>query len=272
VFIELTQGSMEQILAPGEQRTSPQAVVHTLVDKGLRAQLQLQSMVTGLLFIEFNFHPDAPSAQVRLDPDTGLPELPTVPTTFQEVTKTVRTALETLGKMPVEELFQKLLATVEGIESLVNSPQVTKTITNLDATITDAKQLIHNIDAQLVPISSDLKATLVDIRRVIREELTGILTDVRQALRDDQNRVVSLAANFGATATTAREALEQMQIVLTALDGAVAPGAPLRYELTNTLGELAAAARSIRVLVQLLEQQPDTVLRGKAEFRTTRGK
>ena len=271
VFIELIQGSVEQISGAGEYKISPQEGIPTLIENGVRAQLQMQSMVTGLLFIQFDFYPDAPAAQVRLDPDTGLPELPTVPTTFQEVSQTVRAALETLGKMPVEELFQKLLATVEGIERLVNSPAVTQTIRTLDATLSNVQQLVHDLDTQLVPLSADLKAVLADIRQVVKDELTGTLTDVRQVLRDDQNRVVSLATDFQATTAAARGTLAQMQAVLATLDEAVAPGTPLRYELSNTLKELSAAARSIRILVQLLEQQPDTVLRGKAELHTTRG-
>lgn len=272
VFIEITQDSMEQIISGGEQRIAPHEGIQTLVEHGARAQLQMQSMVTGLLFIQFDFYPGVPAAQVHQDPDTGLPELPTVPTTFQEVSQTVRAALETLGKMPVEELFQKLLATVEGIERLVNSPEVTKTLLTLDATLANVQQLVRHLDSQLTPISADLRATLGDIRQVVRDELKGTLTDVRQVLRDDQNRVVSLAADFQATTATARGTLERIQAVLTTLDGAVAPGAPLRYELANTLEELSAAARSIRILVQLLEQQPDTIIRGKAELSPTRGR
>jgi paraquat-inducible protein B len=37
----------------------------------------------------------------------------------------------------------------------------------------------------------------------------------------------------------------------------------MRYELQQVLSELASAARSIRVLAEYLEHNPDALLRGK---------
>jgi paraquat-inducible protein B len=131
-------------------------------------------------------------------------------------------------------------------------------------------------------VAGELTTTLADVRQVLRDDqnravplaadLQDTLADVRQALRDDQNQVVHLAADFGKTAAAANGALERLEKVLTSFEGAVAPGAPLRYELAHTLEELSAAARAIRVLAQSLEQQPDAVIRGKVELRRMRGK
>ena len=282
VFIEITQGRVEQSRALDEQSTSIETGVQTLVKKGMRAQLQLQSMVTGLLFVAFDMYPDADPEQVQLDPDTGLLELPTTPTTIQEVTKTVRAALEALGEMQVQELFQKLLASVEGIEGLVNSPEVRKTVQSLNGTLSDMQALIHNVDTQVGTVASELTTALADVRQVLRDDQNRVvslaadfqdtLADVRQVLRDDQNQVVHVAADLGKTAAAANGALEHLEKVFTSFEGAVAPGTPLRYELAHTLEELAAAARAIRVLAQSLEQQPDAVIRGKVELRRTRGK
>ena len=59
----------------GEQR------IQRLVERGVRAQLQLESLVTGQVFIQLDFHPEAPAAAFRIDPLTKLPEMPTVPAT-----------------------------------------------------------------------------------------------------------------------------------------------------------------------------------------------
>src|SRR5262245_10423609 len=59
--------------------------IRKLVERGMRAQLQTESMVTGLFFIQLDFYPDAPAEELKLDPLTKLPEIPTIPTTLQQV-------------------------------------------------------------------------------------------------------------------------------------------------------------------------------------------
>jgi len=47
-----------------------------LVEKGLRAQLQMDSLVTGRLYVNFDMHPDAPIYQVEYPSE--YPTLPTI--------------------------------------------------------------------------------------------------------------------------------------------------------------------------------------------------
>ena len=86
VFIEIQARRVENI----SEREGSESAVRELVARGMRAQLQTQSLVTGQLFIQLDFYPDAPPQHLRLDPGTDLPEIPTVPTTFEEVSQTVK--------------------------------------------------------------------------------------------------------------------------------------------------------------------------------------
>ena len=52
-----------------------------LIARGLRAQLNSQSLLTGLLYIELDFHPDSPLNLA--DIDSPYIQLPTVPTNLQ---------------------------------------------------------------------------------------------------------------------------------------------------------------------------------------------
>ena len=57
--------------------------------------------------------------------------------------------------------------------------------------------------------------------------------------------------------------LAKARKTLSMLERAAAPESPLRYNLNNTLEELSAAARSIRVLAEYLERHPEALVRGK---------
>jgi paraquat-inducible protein B len=66
-------------------------------------------------------------------------------------------------------------------------------------------------------------------------------------------RVEPLATGVEGTLDDAREALS-----------IVAEDSPVRYDLARTLEELAAAARSIRILADYLQQHPEALVSGKS--------
>jgi paraquat-inducible protein B len=70
----------------GESGISERKEIEALVAKGLRAQLQTGSLLTGQLFVDLDFHPDAPPAKVNYDRE--YPELPTLPATMEMITVT----------------------------------------------------------------------------------------------------------------------------------------------------------------------------------------
>src|SRR5262245_35655005 len=89
-------------LAEGQNMPTQGKVIKALVEqKGLRAQLQSVSMVTGQRFIQLAFYPDVPPAQLTIDPLTKLPEIPTIPTTLEEVQNIVRKALVKFSELPL---------------------------------------------------------------------------------------------------------------------------------------------------------------------------
>ena len=69
-----------------------------LIARGLRAQLEMQSIVTGQLQIALDFYPDKPAVYTGID--KTVQEIPTIPTPLQELTKK-------LESLPIEEIFNK---------------------------------------------------------------------------------------------------------------------------------------------------------------------
>ena len=133
----------------GQKLMDTEEQLPILIERGLRAQLQLQSFVTGQLIVAIDFHPDTPVNLVGID--TGYPEIPTIRTPLEQLS-------ETLKDLPLEELVHKLTSAVEGIDKFVNSPELTGSVSSLHLALEDVRKLIRNIDSQIGPLATGIDA------------------------------------------------------------------------------------------------------------------
>lgn len=255
VIVELTRDRLEWVGERPEKAT----MFRQLIERGARAQLQLESMVTGQLFIQVDFHPEVPPVEPRIDPLTQLPEIPTIPTAMQEVQQTARKVLEKLGDMPLEEIVNRINTTLGGIDRLVNAPEVMEVVKHLSVMMADVQQLVRNIDKQVAPVTAGATEALAGMR--------GAMDDVGNLARSADGHVATLTSGVTETAETARAALESAQETLKNVNGMMAPNAPVGYELVKTLRELSEAARSLRVLADFLERNPNAILFGRNEVK-----
>ncbi len=118
------------------------------------------------------------------------------------------------------------------------------------------KELFDNFRSAIAGI--DRLANSEELTSAIAE-LDGTLRDVRATLRSRDGNVVRLAASLEKASNQASETLAQAEESM----GALSEDSPVRYELSSALVELAAAARSIRILTDYLQQHPEALLAGK---------
>jgi paraquat-inducible protein B len=220
-----------------------------LIDLGLRARLTMESMVTGQLMIDLDFHPDEPARLVGTD--LKYLEIPTIPSTFEQVTETVQ-------KLPIEEIFQKLSDAADGLEKVFNSPDLKEIISSLkvaaqdaDKLIVNANKLVKNVDGQVGPLAKSIKVTAMDAQKL---------------LKDVDGEIVAVVSSIQGAADAAKAALVQGEETLKTLEGGIGEDSALVYDLRNALRELSSANRSIRILADYLEQNPDALIRGKASL------
>ena len=238
VYIEIEPDRVTLIGGVKRFRT-PREMMEKLVERGMRAQLEMQSLVTGQLMVALDFHPDKPAKFVGLD--THQPEIPTIPTDLEELAKRVE-------KIPVEAIFDKLLSAVEGVEKVVNSPDVMEAIRSFNQTMEASKKLVRNIDINFGPLASSIDDTVKDTRKLIRNV---------------DSRVGPLTSSIDSTAKAAEVVVVQAGKTLSALENSAGEDSPMIYELNNTLRELSASARSIRLLADYLSRHPESLLYGK---------
>ena len=244
VYIEVFPDRVKDI---GEYRAQQQELetdeaIKLLVERGLRAQLELQSLLTGKLQVAVSMHPGSPVHYAAIEKD--VPEIPTLPTTIQQLAKT----FENLDLKGMAEDIRKAVA---GIEQVATSPELAEAVTSLNKTLKDFGKLARNVDSRIGPLTTSIEETLVDTRKLVN----NVDTQVEPTFADLQKALNS-----------ADLALKQAKVTVASLDDVVGVDSALMWELNNTLLELQSMARQVNALVSLLQRQPDSIIRGKVSL------
>jgi paraquat-inducible protein B len=239
-------------------------MAHLIEERGLRAQLEMQSFVTGILAVQLDFHPDTPVKMRATDP--RYPEIPTIPSTMEEV-------MDTLEDLPIRELFDDIEHAVEGFDELVRSEQLKETIRSLDVTVDDFGELARNVNEKVDPLATAVDDAAASAKRMLdqatesiasaEESLNKTLEDARKLITDVDGKIDPIVTSFVETSETAQTALRQARATLAVARNAISEDSELYNKLNNTLDELSAASRSIRILAEFLEQHPEALLQGK---------
>jgi len=236
VYIEMEPDRFEVIGARPRQLGQN---LKAFIDRGLRASLEMQSIVTGQLQVGLDFKPDKPAKFVGAD--TKTPEIPTVPTPMQELAKKIE-------KLPIDEIFDKLSSTLSKIDKLVSSPEIAEAIRSTNLAVADVRKLVQKVDGQVGPLASNLDETVREARSAVRK-IDGQIGTLGESIQ----RTIESAE---ATLTLAQKAVEN-------IEGGVGEDSTLVYQLNKSLEEVNALTRSVRVLADYLERHPESVLCGK---------
>jgi paraquat-inducible protein B len=167
-----------------------QAIFRQMVERGLRAQLRSGNLLTGQLFVAFDFVPNAP--KVKTDWSRETPELPVIPSTVSDLEAKITGIVAKLDKLPLDaisadltKVLVTLSQTLDDASKAVNridsdvTPGLKTTLDGLRGTISAADRALSSTDATLVgrdaPAQQDLRAALQEITRAARSLRT--LTD-----------------------------------------------------------------------------------------------
>jgi paraquat-inducible protein B len=150
VFIE-TKPHKFRTVGNVKRKLRQEDIVQLLIKRGLRARLELQSLVTGQLMVDLDFHPDKP---VRLvGADLEYMEIPTIPTAIEELTRT-------LEKVPLDSMIDKFFSTLEAIENIVTSPDAQESMTTLNQALEEVRKLAKNMDSRIGPVACSIEDTV----------------------------------------------------------------------------------------------------------------
>ena len=210
-----------------------------LIARGLRAQMVLQSLVTGKLVIELNVHADAPPINkddyqhyIEIPPDYG--EIPTIPSTLSKLESA-------LGNLDLKQISRTLISVLSNADRILKNPDIDASISEFKGTLVDARRLVNNVNEEVKPLSGKAQTTLDDVGKLAR---------------DVDSKVDPVAKSLTNAMNSADKAFKS-------IDDLVGKRSPTRAEIDNTLKEIQRAARSVRILADYLEQHPEALLKGK---------
>jgi paraquat-inducible protein B len=265
VYIEIDPSHFKPITPPAV-RPRPGQSLNLLIDRGLRASLEMQSIVTGQMQVGLDFHPDKPAIFIGTEPE--YPEIPSIQTPLQELAKKIE-------KLPIEEIFEKLSAAVGGIEEIVNSAEVKGIISSLNLAVADARKLVKDVDAHVAPLATGLGETIREARKLVQNvntqvqplasSIKGAADEYGKLARNVDSQIEPLASSIEKSLKEVRAAVEQARKALAGAEGVLAEDSPLLYELESALKEVSDAARAIRLLADYLKRHPEALLKGKGK-------
>jgi paraquat-inducible protein B len=159
--------------------------IHRMVKKGFRAQLKTGSLLTGQLFVDLDFYPDAPPVELRFM--DGLPIVPSVPSSSQEIMQGITRFIRKLDQVPLDEIGRDLQRSIAGIDRIVNGPDLRKSLDSLRRIFADLENTTQSLNADTVP---QINATLKEMEKVVKD-LDGWVSadaplqgDLRQTLQE----------------------------------------------------------------------------------------
>ncbi len=214
-------------------------VLNQQIADGLRAQLQMESLVTGLLYIELSYRPEASPAHLEMRP-TAFPEIPTTPSLLAvfgteagslvaDVLQILFRVNEMLEEVDMQGLNSAVVASAEAVERLVGSEELQAALgefpemaMQFSRTMTEMELLVGRVGEAVGPLQAGMEGTL--------DEATLTLQAARQTI-DETHGMMTTDSGIG-------------------------------YGLEQTLASLREAAEALRVLVLSLERDPDMFIRG----------
>lgn len=214
-------------------------VLQSQIADGLRAQLQMESLVTGLLYVELTYRPDAPPPAV-VARTTLYPEIPTTPSLLAafgteagslvaDVLQILFRVNEMLEEVDMQGLNAAVVASAQAVERLVGSPELQAAINEVPAmaaqfsrTLAEFEELGDRLGDAIDPLQAGMESTLTETNRTLQ---------------------------------AARRTIEDAQ-------GLISTDSGIGFGLEQTLASLKEAADALRTLVITLERNPDMLIRG----------
>lgn len=227
---------------------SDRAQIEELIANGLRAQLGVIGLATGLLYVELDFkdpleYPTPRRNLVSVD----YPIVPPVPSTISEFQASFGQILtnikdidfakiadqvgglladtrKQINAVDVAALSREWTATAKSFQALAESPEITATFTNLNGAITKLSETLDTVDGAVGPTTEELAKTL----HKTRESLEAF-----NQMAAHTSQFISAQSGLGAEATAA-------------------------------LRQLGEASRAIARLADFLERNPNALLSGRS--------
>lgn len=216
-------------------------LIDELIKRGLCAQLRLQSLLTGLLYVDVDFRPGK-NAQTK-NIQTEYKQIPTTPTDLEQLTRD-------LEAIDVNKLGKNLQEIVSGINTLVNDSSL--------------QNLVKNTEQTLIAVRTSADAVKLQAGR-FGEVVLPLAQHSDQTVQELNRTLPQLTAKLDETLATLQQTAIALQKTSANTTYLTSEDSPLLYRIESAATSVNSAAEQVRRLTDTLERQPEAILRGKKE-------
>lgn len=212
------------------------------INNGLRAQLNFQSFLTGLLYVELDFYPKTPVKLYGLQ--SRHQELPTIATEFEELTKS-------LQELHLKELAKNFTHLLTQVNTIVDSGEIEKMFASVSRAANSIETTSNNANKEIMVLSKNLEKT--------RSQVDTLLAELN-------TQTPQIAQSLNANLKEFQRSLEQLNKTTATINETFSDDSPLMDQLTSTLEDVSRSAQAFRNLSETIDQQPESILRGKTSL------
>ncbi len=223
------------------QGTAAGYIGDEMIAKGLRAQLNSQSILTGLLYIQLDFHPDTPTNIVEID--SPYAQIPTIPTELQRITR----QLESMDFAAIAKDIQTIADNVGNFVSTTEFQQLPEDLHNTLVSFDVMSNQLNKLLARSGP------------------KLDSLLDETSEAIQTLDSAIPKISASAVRTLKVLDTTMAAFEETIKEIDSLVSDDSPTRYALNKALREISLAARELQLLAKTLEEHPEALIMGKRE-------
>ena len=218
------------------------AMLRRLIEAGLKARLESESLVTGQMLVDLDFNPELPVHLV----ERRIP-------TCRRFPRCRRIWKNCAGSLPMRR------SSIRWCRPGRHWPRSSAWLTGSNSVIgplTGGAQ--HALDS--TGQTMDLAGVAI---RGLQQSAMDTLGDVQALASDGRQQLSTRGQEIGRVLATAEKALQASRDLLASANSLVARGARPRDDLEATLRDLAASASALRDLSQALDRDPNIALLGR---------
>ena len=186
---------IERGMDPGENGIN---TIKRLIDRGLRAQLQTGSLLTGQLYVDLDMHPD--TEIILSGEDTPFFEVPALPASMELLKQSFQDILAKIQKVEIDKIGAAFLQTLESTNSLLNADEVRDSMSHLASSLEQLNLLLTHVNeanpAETIAVAKEalqqLDKTLLSTQDVLDPKapmqynlirMTGELEETARSIR-----------------------------------------------------------------------------------------
>jgi paraquat-inducible protein B len=235
-----------------EQTHDINTFLKNMCDRGLRATLKTQSLLTGKLYIDLAIHENTEA--IYHDKSGKYLEIPAVPSEMQQMTQ----AMQSLDFPELATKFSNTMGALEkmstSLEQALSSETSQKNLAVFFASLDRFHSILSTFDENLLPLMNKLDSSL--------DKVSQLSDRSNQMIGHLDGQIEPFFATMNDTARDMGMAMQTTEKLMAELKQSTAPDSPLYYQLTEGISELGRAAKAMRAFTEHLDRNPQRLILG----------